>query len=87
VTDHPACRDHGLPWTVATDGEHAGRVTCPAGCEMTAPLPPSPVGPISQGAAMNHELVLTYQAAGFSRTEAMQVLLCIIQAGIMKGSG
>ena len=87
MTDRPVCTDHKLPWSVATEGEHAGRVTCPAGCEMTAPMPPSPLSVLDQGAACQHESVLSWQAAGFSRSEAMQLLCCIIQASIMKGSG
>jgi len=54
---------------------------------MTAPMPPSPLSVLDQGAACQHESVLSWQAAGFSRSEAMQLLCCIIQAGIMKGSG
>jgi hypothetical protein len=42
---------------------------------------------LEQGAAQRHEFVLAHQAAGFSRSEAMQALGFIITATIMKGSG
>jgi len=47
----------------------------------------SPLTPLGEGAAGHHELVLTYEAAGFSRTEAMQILCCVISASIMKDKG
>jgi hypothetical protein len=47
----------------------------------------SPLTPLGEGAAGHHELVCTYQAAGFTRTEAMQVLCCLISASIMKDKG
>jgi hypothetical protein len=50
-------------------------------------FPSSPLTPLGEGAAAHHELVLTYQAAGFTRTEAMQVLLCVITASMMKDKG
>lgn len=72
------------------------RLCCPdAGCDnevrITVPdaglFLSSPLTMLEQGAAQHHELVLAHVAAGFSRTEAMQILCCIISASIMKGSG
>ena len=42
---------------------------------------------LEQSAVQQHEFVCSREAAGFSRTEAMQLLCCIVQATIMKGSG
>ena len=46
-----------------------------------------PMTLIEQGAAAHHELVLSYEAAGFSRSEAMQIVCTVITALLMKGSG
>jgi hypothetical protein len=101
MPDLPAivCVEHAQP--LVPDGP--GRLRCPEpGCafgfitskdQAFAPLPaqpampPSPIGPLGQTAVDHNELVGLYQAAGFSRSEAMQVLCCVITAGIMKGSG
>ena len=52
-----------------------------------AGFPPSPLTSLEQGAAAHHELVLSYEAAGFSRSEAMQIVCTVITALLMKGSG
>jgi hypothetical protein len=81
------CPEHGDPLVPSGPGS----LRCPAdGCEFgfgfgTLGIPP--LTPLAEGAAGHHELVLTYQAAGFSRTEAMQVLCCIISASFMKDKG
>jgi hypothetical protein len=77
------CPAHHLPF--APSGP--GLVACGAGCVMPLPFPASPLTSLGQGATGHNELVLTYQAAGFSRVEAIQILCCVIQAGIMRGSG
>ena len=85
------CPEHGtLLVPDATDGT---RLVCPDGdCFHEfrfagGPAFPSPLTPLGEGAAAHHELVLTYQAAGFTRTEAMQVLCCVISASMMKDKG
>ena len=62
---------------------------CDTSVRLSVPdgFPSSPLTPLGEGAAAHHELVLTYQAAGFSRTEAMQVLCCVISASMMKDKG
>lgn len=72
----------------------AGMLMCPdAACvvvvrlELPGGSPLSPLTYLEQGAAERHELVRVHEGAGFSRTEAMQVLCVTITASIMKGSG
>jgi hypothetical protein len=88
------CQAHGQPLIPGISPP--GVLTCPeAGCRTAvtiAPLgppgmPSAPLTPLAAQAAAHHELVLGHEAAGFSRTEAMQVLCAVIQAAIMRGSG
>ena len=88
------CPQHGC--VLSADTADPGRLFCPEGAcgsevRIRIPdgplFPVSPLTPLGEGAAGHHELVLTYQAAGFSRTEAMQILCCVISAGIMKDRG
>lgn len=87
-----SCPRHCAP--LLADHEDLGRLFCPMGdcgtevrVAATDGLPLSPLTQFEQGAAQHHELVLAHEGAGFSRSEAMQVLCTIISAGIMKGSG
>ena len=89
-----SCPDHGLPLIPDGGADDAATLMCPdAGCPMAvrigAPggLPFSPLTSLEQGAAQRHELVRAHEAAGFSRTESMQVMLCITTALIMKDPG
>jgi hypothetical protein len=86
------CPEHGHALLPLPADPHLLR--CPEdGCEMSFRLgaadgfPLSPLSLLEQGAAQHHELVLAHEGAGFSRSEAMQVLCTVISAGIMKGSG
>jgi hypothetical protein len=70
----------------------AGMLMCPdATCAtvvcLSAGGPPSPMTFLEQGAAERHELVCAHERAGFSRSEAMQVLCTTITASIMKDRG
>jgi hypothetical protein len=47
----------------------------------------SPLTYLEQGAAQRHELVRAHEAVGFSRSEAMQVMIAVITATIMKDRG
>ena len=69
-----------------------GMLMCPdATCATVVCLsggpPASPLTYLEQGAAERHELVCAHERAGFSRTEAMQVLCTTITASIMKDRG
>jgi hypothetical protein len=89
------CPEHGCPLVPSL--ADPVMLYCPqdAACDTSvrifasdAPLfPSSPMTELEQGGAQQHEFVLSRVAAGFSRTEAMQILCCIVSAGIMKGSG
>jgi hypothetical protein len=62
----------------------------PGLCPHVAPelsFPSSPLTILEQNAAMEHELVVSRERAGFSRSEAMQILCTALTAVIMKGSG
>jgi hypothetical protein len=50
-------------------------------------LPPDPMSQLATGAAQQHELFMGWVNAGFTRTEAMQLLIAIVAAGIAKGPG
>jgi hypothetical protein len=70
----------------------AGMLMCPdATCTtvvcLSGTAPSSPLTYLEQGAAERHELVRAHEMAGFSRSEAMQVLCTTISASIMKDSG
>ena len=94
MPDLPAivCPDHGVPLLSVPDEQ--GTLRCPRpGCffafgtgkdQMLAQS--SPLTYLEQGAAQRHELVRSHEAAGFSRSEAMQVLCTVIAASIMKGA-
>jgi hypothetical protein len=47
-------------------------------------MPPSPMTALAQGAAAQHELFQAYVTAGFSRPEAMQIMLLIMWYGMIK---
>jgi hypothetical protein len=49
-------------------------------------LPPDPLTQLAQGAAQGHELFMAYVQAGFTRGEALQLLIVVISAGIAKGT-
>jgi hypothetical protein len=49
-------------------------------------MPQEPMTALGASAAAHHELVMTYVAAGFSRQEAMQVLLLLISVGIQRNN-
>lgn len=63
---------------------------CPVVVSIAVPpaagMPLSPLTQLEQGAAAHNELVCSYEHAGFTRTEAMQILCCVITAAFMKGS-
>ncbi len=50
-------------------------------------FPADPMTLMEQGAAAQHEFVRSREMAGFSRSEAMQILVAITQANIMKDNG
>jgi hypothetical protein len=50
-------------------------------------LPPDPMSQLATGAAQQHELFMAWVNAGFTRAEAMQLLLVVVEAGIAKGPG
>ena len=86
------CPEHGT--LLVPDAADGTRLACPdSDCfhefrfASGPALPSSPLTPLGEGAAAHHELVLTYTAAGFTRTEAMQVLCCVISASMMKDKG
>ena len=87
-----SCPGHSV--ALSADILDPGRLYCPAdGCGNEVRIgagdgfPFSPMTSLEQGAAQRHELVRVHEAAGFSRTEAMQVMLCITTALIMKDPG
>jgi hypothetical protein len=41
--------------------------------------------PLAAGAAAHHELLVTYIEQGFTRKEALQILMVIISYGLMTG--
>lgn len=49
---------------------------------MTNSLPSDPLPKLLADAVQQHELVLTYVAAGFSRAEAMQLLCAMMAAAV-----
>lgn len=88
------CPDHQCP--LLPSPADPVMLYCPEGdCDtsvrISAPeaavFPASPLTHLEQGAVQHHELVRAHEAAGFSRSEGMQVLCCIISASIMKGGG
>jgi hypothetical protein len=50
-------------------------------------LPPDPMSQLATGAAQQHELFMAWVSAGFTRAEALQLLIVIVTAGIAKGPG
>lgn len=46
-------------------------------------MPQDPIGQLAEGAAQLHELFMSYVDAGFTRSEALQIIIGIIrpQAG------
>jgi len=86
------CPEHET--TLVPSHIHPGMLMCPdASCAtVICILPPEgtpsdPLTYLEQGAAQRHELVRAHEAVGFSRSEAMQVMLTVVTATIMKGSG
>jgi hypothetical protein len=50
-------------------------------------MPASPFAtPLAQSAAAHHELMMTYVQAGFTRAEALQILLTVIAVSL-RGDG
>lgn len=49
-------------------------------------MPPYPATPLAASAAANHEFVMTYVQAGFSRSEALQLLMLVIWFGLMSNN-
>lgn len=47
--------------------------------------PQDPFTQLAEGAAQAHELFIAYVDAGFTRAEALQILLSIIAMAIAKG--
>ena len=45
---------------------------------MPETTPPDPFTQLAEGAAQHHEFVTTYTAAGFTRAEAMELLIAIL---------
>jgi hypothetical protein len=45
-------------------------------------LPPEPMSEMGESAASLHELFLVYVRAGFTRVEAMQLVILVMQEGI-----
>jgi hypothetical protein len=43
------------------------------------------VTPLAANAAMNHEFLIAYVNQGFTRAEAMQILMLVIWTGLMRG--
>jgi hypothetical protein len=68
-----------------------GNLICPEGDCGTAIHITAPEADVltylEQGAAQRHELVRAHEAVGFSRSEAMQVMIAVITATIMKDRG
>lgn len=86
------CPGHGCP--LMPDHDDPGRLRCPEGACVNEVrigaadgFPFSPLTSLEQGAATHHELVLSYERTGFSRSESMQILCTIITAHIMKDRG
>jgi len=48
--------------------------------------PQYPLTSLASSAAANHEFVITHVEAGFTRQEAMQLLMVVIWFGLMKNS-
>ena len=44
--------------------------------------PPEPMTQLAEGAAQLHELLTAYVTAGFTRSEAMEIVIAIITAQI-----
>lgn len=49
---------------------------------MSDELPPSPVSVLAASAAQTHELYTAYLNAGFTKTQAMQLVCAALQASI-----
>jgi hypothetical protein len=49
---------------------------------MTKDAPVDPMTALAENATMMHELLISYVAAGFTRSEAMQVVLTITAEGM-----
>lgn len=88
------CPEHGTALIPSGPADDPGALACPdATCATAVRIaipdgtPFSPLTMLEQSAVQQHEFVCSREAAGFSRTEAMQLLCCIVQATIMKGSG
>ena len=87
------CPEHGCPLLPSV--ADLVMLYCPQdpGCDtsvrISAPDGPmsSPLTYLEQGAAERHELVTSHEAAGFSGSEAMQILCCVVYASIMKDKG
>ena len=47
---------------------------------MPESTPPEPLTQLAEGAAQAHELFLAYVGAGFTRQEALQLLVAILAA-------
>jgi hypothetical protein len=52
-----------------------------------ARFPAEPLTNMEQFAAIQHEFVRSREAAGFSRSESMAILIAVTQANIMKDNG
>jgi len=85
------CPQHGA--VLIPSPLNPGMLECPdAQCATAVSLlAPGAMSPpltyLEQGAAERHELVASHEAAGFSRSEAMQILCCVVYASIMKDKG
>lgn len=48
-------------------------------------MPDEPISTLLQGAIAMHELYQSYVDAGFTRTEALQLVMTLIQTGAQRG--
>ena len=52
---------------------------------MPDDAPPDPFTQLAEGAAQQHELFMAYVNAGFTRAEALQILLGVMAVAIAHG--
>ena len=84
------CPEHEaalIPSTVQPGMLMCPDATCSTVVCLSGTAPASPLTYLEQGAAQRHEIVRAHEAAGFSRSEAVQILCTTITATIMMGSG
>lgn len=50
-------------------------------------MPPSPMTALAEAAAQQHELYLAYIAAGFTASQAMQIICAMVAAVVTQQAG